>query len=215
MRPVDSPHWGPNRGLLVAAGALALAGLAYLLYPGADTPIDSTPLPAAAVSASVARPDTSGASVWALQQQVPTAKSTASVPVDSEEAPDSDPTKDLSHYVPRGAKPTMPQVIERLHEAGVYTGLGAFNPPGTRPPMVGLAVPEGYPLPAGYVRHYQATDDGQRIEPILMFAPDFQLYDAQKRAIDMPKNRVVTAELAPPGFPIRLIALPAPLANPQ
>ncbi|MDT8989624.1 hypothetical protein RQP54_01970 [Curvibacter sp. APW13] len=179
--------------------------------------MDTAAVPVTAAVALASPPQTAAAetSVWQLQAQVPTAKSATVGQTGTDAPPGIDPTKDLSHYVPRGAKPTMPQVIERLHEAGVYTGLGAFNPPGTRPPKVGLAVPEDYPLPTGYVRHYQSTDDGQRVEPILMFAPDFQLYDAQKRPIDMPKNRVVTAELAPPGFPIRLIAIPAPLANPQ
>ena len=50
----------------------------------------------------------------------------------------------------------------------------AIPPPGTRPPLVGLAVPEDFALPEGYVRHHQATDDGQRIEAILMFSPDRQ-----------------------------------------
>jgi hypothetical protein len=105
----------------------------------------------------------------------------------------------------------MADVINRLHEAGVYTGLGAFSPPGTRPPMIGLAVPEDFALPMGYVRHHQATDDGQRIEAILMFAPDFQLLDAQKRPLEMPANRVVPPELAPPGLPIRRIVIPPPI----
>jgi hypothetical protein len=105
----------------------------------------------------------------------------------------------------------MADVINRLHEAGVYTGLGAFSPPGTRPPMIGLAVPEDFALPTGYVRHHQATDDGQRIEAILMFAPDFQLLDAQKRPLEMPANRVVPPELAPPGLPIRRIVIPPPI----
>ena len=211
-----APDWGPNRALLVAAGVLALAGLAWLFYPADTTPEmpSAAPVRPTLASASQPAPDDSAATVWRLQENVPTWKS-ASPQASSEPANGSDPNPDLSHYVPRGAKPSMPEVIQRLHDAGVYTGLGAFNPPGTRPPMVGLAVPENYPLPAGFVRHHQATDDGQRIEPILMFAPDFQLYDAQKQPIDMPKNRVVTAELAPPGFPIRLIVLPAPLAQPQ
>ncbi len=66
----------------------------------------------------------------------------------------------------------MNEVIDRLHQAGIRTGLGAFNPPGTRPPLIGLAVPEDFVLPPGYLRHHQATDDGQRIEAILMFDPD-------------------------------------------
>jgi hypothetical protein len=123
---------------------------------------------------------------------------------------DSDPTLDLSNFVARGTNITMNEVIEYLHQLGIYTGLGAFNPPGTRPPLVGLAVPDYFVLPEGYVRHYQATDDGQRIEPILMFAPDYQIFDSENQPIEMPKDRVVTPELAPPGFPIRRIVIPAP-----
>ena len=104
----------------------------------------------------------------------------------------------------------MNEVIARLHQAGVHTGLGAFSPPGTRPPLVGLAVPEDFVLPEGYVRHHQATDDGQRIEAILMFAPDYQLFDAAHRPIAIPADRVVPPELAPPGLPIRRIVIPAP-----
>ena len=123
---------------------------------------------------------------------------------------DNDPN-DLSNFVARGINITMNEVIEYLHQLGIYTGLGAFNPPGTRPPLIGLAVPDYFVLPEGYVRHHQATDDGQRIEPILMFAPDFQIFDSENQPIEMPKDRVVTPELAPPGFPIRRIVIPAPI----
>lgn len=124
--------------------------------------------------------------------------------------PDGDQTPDLSDYINEGERPTMNEVIDRLHQAGVRSGLGAFSPPGTRPPLVGLAVPEDYPLPDGYVRHHQATDDGQRIEPILMFAPDRQFVDAAGQPIAVPTNRVVPPELAPPGLPARRIKIPAP-----
>jgi hypothetical protein len=123
---------------------------------------------------------------------------------------DNDPN-DLSNFVARGINITMNEVIDYLHQLGIYTGLGAFNPPGTRPPLVGLAVPDYYVLPEGYVRHYQATDDGQRIEPILMFAPDYQIFDSENQPIEMPKDRVVPPELAPSGFPIRHIVIPAPI----
>ena len=123
---------------------------------------------------------------------------------------ENDPT-DLSNFVARGVNITMKEVIEYLHQLDVHSGLGAFNPPGTRPPLIGLAVPDDFLLPEGYVRHYQATDDGQRIEPILMFAPDYQIFDAANRPIEMPKDRVVPPELAPPGFPIRRIVIPAPI----
>lgn len=121
---------------------------------------------------------------------------------------DADPTPDLRNYVARGENPSMAQVIERLHERGIHSGLGAFSPPGTSPPLVGLAVPEDFVLPKGYVRHHQATDDGQRIEAVLMFAPDFQLLDASNKPVEMPKNLVVPPELAPPGLPIRRIVIP-------
>lgn len=118
---------------------------------------------------------------------------------------------DIAQFVSPGQPaPQMSEVIARLHKAGVHSGLGAFNPPGTRPPLVGLAVPEGFALPPGYVRHFQATDDGQRIEPILMFAPDVALRDSAGRLIPIPDNRVVPPGLAPPGFPIRLIRIPPP-----
>ncbi len=120
-----------------------------------------------------------------------------------------DPT-DLAHYIQPGQPvPTATEVIERLHEAGVHSGIAAFPPPGTKPLLVGIAVPEDFALPAGYVRHFQATDDGQRVEAILMFSPDFNFFDASGRRIEIPANRVVPPELAPPGLPIRLIALPA------
>jgi hypothetical protein len=122
-----------------------------------------------------------------------------------------DPTRDLSSYVVRGQNPTAAEVIDRLHQAGIHSGLGAFSPPGTRPPLIGLAVPEDFNLPDGYVRHHQATDDGQRIEAILMFAPDRPIFDAAGRAIPVPKDRVVPPEYAPPGLPLRRIVLPKPV----
>lgn len=136
------------------------------------------------------------------------------LPVATSEAPVAQRRRDpddLANYVSPGDRaPTMGEVIEKLHEAGIRTGLGAFNPPGTSPPLVGLAVPEDFPLPEGYVRHYQATDDGQRIEPILMFSPDFDFRDAAGRPIALPDNLVVPPHLAPPGLPLRPIDIPPP-----
>ena len=104
------------------------------------------------------------------------------------------------------------EVIERLHREGIRDGLGAFNPPGTSPPLVGIAVPEDYPLPEGYVRHHQTTDDGQDIEAILMFSPDYQFFDAAGQPIQVPANRVVPPQWAPSGLPIRQVRIPPPLA---
>ena len=71
-------------------------------------------------------------------------------------------------------------------------------------------MPEDFPLPEGYVRHHQVTDDGQPIEAILMFAPDFVLRDASGRVIPIPEDRVVPPELVPPGLALRQIEIPPP-----
>ena len=124
--------------------------------------------------------------------------------------PSNDPDDLAAYFQPGDPAPTGAEVIEALQEAGVRTGLGAFNPPGTSPPLAGLAVPADFKLPEGYVRHHQVTDEGVPIEPILMFSPDFTLYDAQGRLIAMPASRVVPPELAPPGLPLRRIRVGPP-----
>ncbi len=197
--------WGLSRGRLAIALLLAVAGctgLFLLWMPSwiAPDPVDAAATPAPPPTAAAA-PATGTTPTVA---QVPPRPPPAPAPEG-----DADPTRDLSSYVARGENPRMSEVIERLHQRGIFTGLGAFSPPGTSPPLVGLAVPQQFDLPKGYVRHHQATDDGQRIEAILMFAPDFQMLDANNEPIAMPKNRVVPPELAPPGLPIRRIVIPA------
>jgi hypothetical protein len=206
--------WRPSFGYLAVALGLAAASLVFLFSHSEDADARTAssashrgerdsfatwtppPLPASPVMEE--------ASLLQKQQQQPQQR--------AEAAPegDQDPTRDLTFYLARGEKPTMSEVIDRLQQAGVNTGLGAFSPPGTRPPLVGLAVPEDFVLPPGYVRHYQATDDGQRIEAILMYSPDYQFTDAAGKAVGVPKDRVVPPEHAPPGMPIRRIVIPAP-----
>jgi len=213
--PAETPAWGPNRGLLVVAALLAVSGLAFFVF-APDSPPAMTPASPPTPPASQPVGEAPGLSVWRIQENVPTWQAPqAKNPVVPDPERDNDPTRDLSSYVPRGAQPSMAEVITRLNEAGVSTGLGAFSPPGTRPPLIGLAVPEDFALPPGYVRHHQATDDGQRIEAILMFAPGFQLLDAQQQPVEMPRNRVVPPELAPPGLPVRRIVIPPPAAGPN
>jgi len=141
-------------------------------------------------------------------------QSASGAPTGVEREVNGDPTPDLSNYVNPGDNPTMQEVITRLQQNGIETGLAAFPPPGTRPPMVGLAVPEDFALPPGYVRHHQATDDGQRIEAILMFAPDRAFVDTPKGPVAVPKDRLVPPELAPEGLAIRRIVIPVPLPPP-
>lgn len=201
--------WRPSMAYLVVAAVLVACGIGYWLL-SAD---DANPPPSVASAPQSAAPsEVSGYTAWPLLATVFGSPTPAAAQESSaDKGGTQDPTPDLSDYVPKGSKPTMNEVIERLHKEGIHTGLGAFNPPGTRPPKIGLAVPEGYQLPEGYVRHYQSTDDGQRIEPILMFAPDKQIFDANNKPIEIPADRVVPPELAPPGFPIRRIEIPPPL----
>jgi hypothetical protein len=88
------------------------------------------------------------------------------------------------------------------------TGIALFPPPGTDPIKPGLVVPEDFELPAGYVRHYQVTDDGKQLPAILMFHPDYVPLDADGEKVALPANRVVPAEMAPPGLPIHMLEVP-------
>lgn len=194
---------GARRGLLyLALAAVLVAGVGGWLLSQSRSPRDA-PDAAPADAATTSGPGASDRLAIVAEAPPATARRAGA-------STGNDPMGDLSDYVPPGEVPTMGEVIDRLHAAGVRTGLGAFQPPGTSPPLIGLAVPEDFPLPEGYVRHYQATDDGQRIEPILMFSPDFQFFDAAGNPVPIPADRVVPPEMAPPGLPIRRIEVPRP-----
>jgi len=213
--------WNPSTGWLAAGGGLLLAALvaAWWMFQPAPSASEHAslamvPLPTPASSAGgatgVAASATAASGAGSAMPIRPPSPGASAPRIARVRGPDSDQSPDITDYINDGEVPTMKEVIERLHRAGVYTGLGAFQPPGTRPPLVGLAVPEDFVLPPGYVRHHQATDDGQRIEAILMFAPDHQLRDAQGRPVPLPEDRVVPPELAPPGLPVRRIVIPPP-----
>jgi len=129
-------------------------------------------------------------------------------PPEDYELPSQNPDDVAAYISPHDPVPTMTEVIAALHGAGIYDGLGAFNPPGTSPPLQGLVVPTDFQLPEGYVRHHQVTDEGEPIEPILMFSPDFEFYDASGRPVKLPPDRVVPPELAPPDMPIVQVRIP-------
>lgn len=223
----EAGGFGPSLALVaVAAGLLLGAGAWWFTasasersaagLAGAPAPVVAAAPPAAGVAATapsqaVAPPAT------ALAAASPPLPALASVPPGSgrNRDPQGDATPDLSDVVAPGEAPAMGDVIARLNQAGVHTGLGAFNPPGTRPPLVGIAVPEDYPLPPGYVRHHQVTDDGQRIEAILMYAPDRSFVDVAGQQVAVPRDRVVPPELAPPGLALRRITVPPPAPQPR
>jgi len=201
----------PSFGYLLLALLLVGCGLYWLTLPTASSPVADT---------SAARPSWPADTAFDPPAQAASTASAAfavAAPAASgAQAPvrevDGDVTPDLRSYLNPGEKPTMKEVLDRLHAAGVHTGIGAFNPPDTRPNLVGLAVPKDFVLPEGYVRHYQTTDDGQDIEPILMYAPDREFLDAAGRPMAIPADRVVRPEQAPPGLPLRRVVIPAPVA---
>jgi hypothetical protein len=157
--------------------------------------------------------DAARASSGAAQVRVaPRTATTAQAQVSTADfvLPSLDPDDVAAYINPGDPEPTAAEIIEALNHAGIRSGLGAFTPPGTSPPLHGLAVPEDFELPEGYVRHHQVTDEGEPLEPILMFSPDYELVDAAGRVISLPEDLVVPPEMAPPGMPIRPIEIPGP-----
>jgi len=93
-------------------------------------------------------------------------------------------------------------MIDAAKQSGETRGLAAFPPPGTDPIKTGIVVPDDYELPAGYVRYYQITDDGRRLEPILMFSPDYEFLDENGQPVPLPESGIVPPEMAPPGLAV-------------
>jgi hypothetical protein len=88
------------------------------------------------------------------------------------------------------------------------SGIALFPPPGTNPIKRGIIVPDGFELPPGYVRHYQTTDDGYQLPPILMFDEDYRPVDEHGEPIPLPDDRVVPPEMAPPGLAVQILNVP-------
>jgi hypothetical protein len=99
-------------------------------------------------------------------------------------------------------------LVEGLRASGETGGIAVFPPPGTNPVRTGIVVPEKFELPEGYVRYYQVTDDGRRLEPILMFSPDYEFVGDNGQPITLPKDGIVPPDMAPPGLPVRMLEIP-------
>ncbi|MCQ4166378.1 hypothetical protein [Tahibacter harae] len=213
--------------LKLLAAALVVAGVMILLYSlqkpqkvqTAQTMI-GRPADGGTVPVNAASPGTHTAEPLGVPATQPRSTARAAPPhtpsttPDPDSQPSGDPNDLASYLSPMDPAPTMAEVIQALHDSGDHSGIGAFNPPGTSPPLVGLAVPADFELPPGYVRHHQVTDEGEPLEPILMFSPDGVFVDAAGRAIAIPPDRVVPADMAPLGLAIREITIP-PAATPQ
>ena len=195
---------GAARAVLLVLAALAVAGVVG--WRVAERRARSGEV-ATARDASAGRSDPESAATPASPPptRAPRATGARAAARDGE-----DPSRTLADYVLPGEAPRMADVIRALHARGIRSGLGAFPPPGTRPPLRGLVVPDGFALPPGYVRHHQATDDGQTIAPILMFSPDIDSIEVRGVRVAIPPDRVVPPELAPPGMPLRWVRIPPP-----
>ncbi len=195
-RHVDSDgvtHVAPTRsgsgvGLWLVGGALAFTGVCvalsvWLLSSDVEVePVADVPPPPV------------------VQQQPPMV---AQAPVPRPTAP---PPRPVAAPAPELAGSVTPEEEPEPPYTGP-TGTQLYRP-GTKPLKRGLVVPEDFELPPGFVRHYQSTDNGERVAAILMFHPDFELKDEGGQPIPLPENRVVPAEMAPPGLPIEMLQLP-------
>jgi hypothetical protein len=182
--------------LVVAASVLAwrvgLRADAPGVEPESEVAVDTARAPAAAGSALAAPRAVAKPRAHTVQRREP---APTAPPPASNEAPPAEP-------------PQLPELPDG--PVGGPSGIAAFPPPGTDPPKVGILVPDDFELPDGYVRHYQATDDGELLPPILMFHPDFEFRDENGQLIELPKDLIVPPELAPPGMPIEPLELPPP-----
>jgi len=195
---------------VLAVGLLgALLFLAVRPAPDGEQPAaEPVAVPRRAVAASDVRPPAAPVVEPHRPRPVPPAVPAAVPPAAAEAAAPDDASEPPSKEDPvfGEAKP------------GERSGIALFPPPGTKPIKRGILVPDDFELPPGYVRHYQATDDGERVPAILMFHPDYHPVDAHGDPIALPADRVVPPEMAPPGMPIEMLELPedqgAPAASP-
>jgi hypothetical protein len=186
VRREETPAGG-GRWLLLGAGgftALCLGACLWLLSAPAGEDVEEVafapaPAPAPAPTAARARPP----------------RREAHSPV----------MADLARpELPPEEEPMAPPLFESSGEGG----LAVFPARGTKPVLRGLVVPDDFEVPEGFVRHFQTSEEGERLEAILLFHPDATPRDRQGNQVPMPANRVVPPELAPPGLPLRFLHVP-------
>ena len=195
-----APGTSPGKSIVLLAAAVALVCVALLVLfgrPTAQPPPQSEPelrAPAAAGAEpkdEPAAPTTGAPAATSPREPAP--------PAPRADAAGRPPALEAEAAPADESAPMLP------------SGIGLFPPPGSDPIKVGIVVPDDYELPEGYLRHYQVTDDGQELLPILLFHPDYELLDDAGNPLPLPPDRVVPPELAPPGMPIRPVEVPAPL----
>jgi hypothetical protein len=219
MRAEGRPSHGRARAALVLASAAAtLAAIALVwpwLWPAPGEPADLAAQDAAAPAPTPPREIGSETSVAA---QPPAAQAPSRVPSGAptgEPGPEDATLDDVEIFPPRdqppppdpaeeAAAPYFPQPVP--YEGP--TGIELFPPMGTKKVRAGIIVPDDFPLPEGFVRHHQLSDDGEPLPPILMVHPDYQILDENGAPVADRNNPVVPPEYAPEGLPIRMLELP-------
>lgn len=203
---------GVRKSVWLIAGAMALVALAALLLVRAGTE-----QLAADVVAPPAKPPRSTAAISAAPTREQETKPVASRHARRVAAPKAESPLPDSGAV-QGAQPVEPPSREdapfSMGKPGETSGLELFPAMGTKPTKIGIVVPEDFELPEGYVRHFQANEDGELLPPILLFHPDFEWVDDAGEPIPLPPDRVVPPELAPPGMPIEMLEVREPPREP-
>jgi hypothetical protein len=190
-----APGARPGKSIALLALAVSLACVALLVLFGRPT-VSPAPEPPA--------PD---------RPPLAAASADAESPPAAERAPEpAEPPPVAAPAPPEAAPPEAapPPPEDAASAPSVPSGIGLFPAPGSEPIQRGIVVPDDFELPEGYLRHFQVTDDGQELEPILLFHPDYELRDDAGNPIPLPPDRVVPPELAPPGLPIRTLEVPPP-----
>jgi hypothetical protein len=199
-----APAPGSRKQLFALAGAAALAAFALLVLvgpPRREEPRASEADQSAPAARETARSDAPTPPVIAPRPKAHPVRAHAQPPAPPPDAPAASAEKPASE-------------AEQDPLASTPSGIGLFPPPGTDPPKLGIVVPEDFELPEGYVRHYQATDDGQALPPILMFHPDYVWQDETGAQVEVAPDGVVPPELAPEGMPIEMLELPETPSEP-
>jgi hypothetical protein len=199
-----APGSARGKSIALLAGAVALACIALLVLFG--RPETRSDAPQTTPETSQAPPPVAAPS--------PIEPGAVAAPADEAPAPGAS-------VLPKAPPPPEPEEVAAVAAAEAAqpeapadeaaSGIGLFPPPGTEPLKMGIVVPDDFELPEGYLRHTQVTDDGQELEPILLFHPDYQVFDENGEPMELPQDRIVPPELAPPGMPIRMLEPPAPL----
>jgi len=215
VRTVRTPGGAIARRLALVAAAIVVALAAVVVLRTLERPapiptesvVTSTGAAPAAASAASRHADGGARTVRAKPVRIEMDRKRDAAPdVAGEPA-----ARQSAQSDPNEARPEIDarDYIAALRESGETGGIAAFPPPGTRPPRTGVIVPDDYQLPEGFMRHYQSTDDGGQLAPILTLAPGYELVDQNGKPIPLAKDRIVPPELAPPDLPVRMLEVPS------